>query len=145
MVKKIFFALSIMILFTYGQAMATEQVFDSKIGKFSIDVPDNWTAKKVTEGCKINSDDNMNSMTLQIVRTNSSLQDLSLMIAKAMGMNIKENKLIKDNENFLGGDVNGTAFAIYTIKYDEFFLISICGGADKKTMDSIRDSAKQVK
>ena len=33
-------------------AMAIEQVYDSKIGKFMVDVPKNWTAKKSLKAAK---------------------------------------------------------------------------------------------
>ena len=145
MVKKIFFVIAILSMLASEDAMAIEQVYDSKIGKFMVDVPKNWTAKKITEGCKISSDDNKSSMTLQIVRSSKSGKDVGQMVAKSMGMNVKENKDVKENVNFLDGDINGIPFAVVSAKYDKFLFISIWGGNDRNTMKSIYDSATRVK
>ena len=65
--KKYFFLIIILSILFCGQAMATEQTFESKFGKFVVNVPDNWIAETVPEGCKISSKDEKNILSFQLL------------------------------------------------------------------------------
>ncbi len=135
--KKIILFVTMFSLFLCGQAMAARQVFDSAGGKFSVDVPDDWKAKAIGNGCQIDSKDGKNSMTVQLVPAgDKSQKDFAKMVAEKCGM--KVNKETHDEKaTWLDGDINGAPIGILSVKNGSIVLVSIWGGKDRAAMKSI--------
>ena len=90
--KKIFLFVAMLLLLNCEQAMASKELFESKVTeKFSVDVPDDWSAEAITQGCKLSSSDSKNIFSIQFLpATNTTPQAISKDLAKQVKMPIKK-------------------------------------------------------
>ncbi|MBO4312673.1 MAG: hypothetical protein J5838_00105 [Desulfovibrio sp.] len=67
--KKAFFSLLVatVVMLAGAVVMVAERAFDIKTGKLIIKIPDVWTEKGLSDGCKIDSADGKNFMTVRII------------------------------------------------------------------------------
>ena len=130
------------LMFAGQAAMAAPQTFDSSMGKFSVDVPADWTAKAIADGCQLTSKDEKNSMAIQIVNAGDLTNaDFAERIAKAIDMNVTEKR---DNGNMVvwDGTANGDKVLLMLRVKDKKALSIIMGGEMRGTMGKIFDSMK---
>ena len=130
------------LMFAGQPVMAGTQTFDSSLGKFSLDVPDDWTAKAISNGCQVTSKDEKNSMAIQIVNAGDlSNADLAERIAKAVSMEVTEKR---DNGDMVAwdGTVSGDKMLLIVRVKDKSALSIIMGGEMRGTMWQIFDSMK---
>lgn len=141
--KKTFFLVVVLSILLCGYAMAAEQIFDTKVGKFRVEVPANWTAKAISDGCQI-TDGEKNMMTIQFLAAkNMSSQTFAKIFAEAAGMKVKNDKTEGD-VTWLEGDIKGVPFGILSAKKGEKILVSSWGGKDRAAMKGIFETVKGV-
>ena len=126
-----------------GQALAGKQVFDSKVGKFSIDVPDKWSAQSVKEGCQITDDAGKNTITVQLIPSPQGLtpKDIAKKVAESMGMTVKKDTN-EENATWLDGDIKGMPAGVLSAKNGPAMIVSIWVGHNREQMKKIFDSVK---
>lgn len=142
--KSIFCSLVLAVIFFAGQAIATPLSFDSPAGKFSIDVPDDWTAQPDDLGCQITDDAENNSMTVQFRKADIDPMFLAQGIVKHLkGMIEKES-----NENGIISilcRVEKEKILIMVAPFGKFLACSIMAGPDTNKMLDLLKSLKEVK
>ncbi|MCR4666478.1 MAG: hypothetical protein K5657_04190 [Desulfovibrio sp.] len=142
--KSLFFSgiVAAILMFAASSAIAATQTYDTKVGKFSVDVPAGWNAKPVSDGCQLDSNDGKNAMTIQFIPKNPMTASE---MGKKMAESIKMTVTSETNEDggvFLDGTVNGEQIAVLIVKDENMVLITTFGGPDRKGMMSIYDTIK---
>lgn len=124
--------------------MAAVQTYDTKIGKFTIDVPDGWKGEAISDGCKINSSDGKNSMSVQFVPGDGiSPLDMAKSMSEAMKVKVTTEKA-ENNAAFLEGVVEGEQFSVLVVKEGNILNGAIFGGPDQDTMKKIYGTVKDA-
>ncbi|MBO4334385.1 MAG: mannan-binding lectin, partial [Desulfovibrio sp.] len=142
--KKIILCMALFSLLLCGQAMAERHVFDSKSGKFSVDVPEDWTANVIREGCKLDAKDGKNSLSIQFLPANNMPpQALANELAKHLKMSVK-NETNEANGILLDGEMDGFPACILAVKADSDMIVSFLAGPDRTTMKQIYGTTKRV-
>ena len=148
--KKYIFLIMILSLLFCGQAMAEKQTFDSKLGKFIIDVPDGWSAEVVPEGCKIISKDEKNILSLQLLPA-KKIERESIANDLAKELNITVNKKTEDETGvWLEGELAGAPAGVLSINVNPtIVLVCLYTGTDfdaiKKMVESGIMASDEVK
>ena len=134
--KNVFFSLLVaaVVIFAVSGAMAAEQTFDTKAGKLFIEIPDGWTGKGLSDGCKIASADGKNTMTVRIILQKSlSAMDTAKRIADSIHMKIK-NENVEAEIAALWGEANGNQIAVFVATDEEMAITAILKGPEVITM-----------
>ncbi|MCR5563007.1 MAG: hypothetical protein K6F46_06515 [Desulfovibrio sp.] len=125
-------------------AMAAVQTYDTKIGKFTVDVPDGWKSEAISDGCKINSADGKNSMSVQFVPGNGiAAMDMAKRMAEAMNVKVTSEKAENDAA-FLEGLVDGQPFSALVVKEGNILNGAIFGGPEQDAMKKIYGTVKDA-
>ncbi|MBO5491324.1 MAG: hypothetical protein J5960_07900 [Desulfovibrio sp.] len=141
--KLMYAVLAVMFTLAGSAAMAAVQEYDTKIGKFAIDVPDGWNGAAVSEGCQLVSADGKNSMSVQFIPADSRPpMDLARQVAAAMKMDIAEETKDGDAVGLDGKMDGGIPAFVLVVKHEKLFLVCLMGGPDRETMKKIYDSVK---
>ena len=143
--KKYFFLIIILSILFCGQAMATEQTFESKFGKFVVDVPDNWIAETVPEGCKISSKDEKNILSFQLLSA-KKVERESIAIDLAHEVNITINKKTEDETGvWFEGEREGAPAGVLSINVNPtIVLVCLYTGTDFDAMKQMVETAYMV-
>lgn len=142
MKKTLFLSLFAVFILISSSALAAVQEYRTRIGTFSIDVPDGWKGTAVQEGCRIDSVDGKNTVTVQFIppKPIDSL-DLAKAVAKAMEMKItKESN--ENNCSLLEGTLADVPTLVLVVKDEHMILTSIISGPDRQAMISIYKSVQ---
>ena len=134
--KKAFFSLLLaaVVMIAVSGVMAAEQSFDTKAGKLFIEIPDGWTGKGLSDGCKIDSADGKNTMTVRIIMQKSlPAMDTAKKIADSIHMKIK-NENMEAEIAALWGEANGNQMAVFVSTDEEMAITAILKGPEVITM-----------
>ena len=134
--KKAIFSLllAVGVLLAGSVVMAAEQTFDTKAGKLFIEIPDGWTGKGFPDGCKIDSADGENTMTVKILLQKSlSAMDTAKKIADSIHMKIKNENMEADIAA-LWGEANGNQMAVFVATDEDMAITAILKGPDVISM-----------
>lgn len=134
--KKFVFSLmfAAAVLLAGSAAMAAVQTYSSKVAKFSVDIPDGWSGKAISDGCQIDSADGKNAMTVQFFQPNAlSAMEFAKKMAEALKMEISDENA-EDSAAFLDGKINGQPWAILVVKTPNVVNVATFGGPDRETM-----------
>lgn len=125
------------------QVFAAPQTFNSPAGKFSIDVPQGWTAQTVDMGCMLTDAKGENSMSLQYRKADVDPKVLANAVVESM-----KGKLVKESEE------EGTIVKICTVAgvevmvvvapVDDILTCAIIGGPDKQGMLDLLKTVQEV-
>ena len=137
--RKAFCSLILVFALTLpGMSMAAVQEFGPDFSRFTIDVPDGWTAQTKEGGVQLSSKDGNNSIVIQITKAGSApIEEIAQNIAKSLEGKTTVTK------------VNDTVYKIHEANDDITIILSIqggkmalmtYGGADTKTIGAIIQS-----
>ena len=142
--KKAFFSLLVaaVVMLAGSGVMAAERTFDIRAGKLSVDIPDGWTEKGLSDGCRIDSADGKNSMTVRIiVQKGLSAMDMAKKIADSVRMTIK-NADREDDTAALWGEANGNQMAVFVATDEDMAITAIVKGPEVITMATVFSSVE---
>ena len=128
-----------------GQAFAATQVFTSPAGKFSIDVPEGWTAKAVDKGCQLTDAKGENSMSLQYRKADVEPKVLAKAVVEGMNGKLKKETAEQDGTVCMVCDVNGVQVMVVVAPVEDILTCAILGGSDTQSMLKILQSVEEVK
>ena len=142
--KKTFFSLllAVVVMLAGSGVMAAERTFTVNAGKLSIEIPDGWTEKGSSDGCKIDSADGKNTMTVRIILQKSlSAMDTAKKIADSINMKII-NENMEDDIAALWGEANGAQMAVFVAADEDMAITAILKGPEVITMATIFTSVE---
>ena len=123
-------------------AMAATESYNTKVGGFTIDVPEGWKGQTIADGCSIQTPDGSNALVVQFFPAN----DMSAMdAAKKMAdlAKVKVNSQTDEgNAVFLDCDKDGTPWGILMVKTNGALMAAQLVGKDRDTMKKIYDTIK---
>ena len=135
------FAASIALLATC--AMAGTETYDTKVGEFTILVPDGWKGQAIPAGCAVQTPDGANALTVQLVPA----EDMTAMDAAnkmAEAAKVKVNSRNDDgNAVFLDCDKDGLPWGILMIVTNDVLIAAQFAGRDRDGMMRIYDTLKR--
>ena len=143
--KMIISSLVLMLSLLCGQAFAAPQTFTSPAGKFSLDVPEGWTAKAVDMGCQLTDAKGENSMSLQYRKADVEPKALAKAVVEGMKGKLKNESVEKDGTVCMICDVDGVQVMVVVAPVEDILTCAILGGADTQTMLKILQSVAEVK
>lgn len=139
--RKAFCSMALMFALALpGMSMAAVQEFGPDFSRFTVDVPDGWTAQTKEGGVQLSSKDGNTSVAIQVIKIGSkSPEEVAQALTKSLGekatltkVNDKTFKIheAKDNLDMVLG-AEGEKMAVITY-----------AGSDTKTIDAIMGSMK---
>ncbi len=111
---------------------AAEQEFGPSFSRFTIVVPDGWTAEKVDNGVVLYKDDHSISLTIVVDKNNGfDAEALGKGIAKEAGMEVQREQPGEGGTYTLQGVLRNVKTAItVTTEGDKFLCISVSSASD---------------
>ena len=139
--RKAFCSMALMFALALpGMSMAAVQEFGPDFSRFTVNVPDGWSAQKKENGVQLASKDGNNSIVIQVSKAGSApLEEVAQNIAKSLEEKTTVTK------------VNDQLYKIHEEKDDITILLSVqdgkmglitYGGKDMDTINSIMSSMK---
>lgn len=122
--------------------MAAVQTYDSKVAQFTVDVPEGWKSKAISDGCQIDSADGKNTMSVQFFPpSDKSPLSIAKHMSGAMKMKVTNEKT--DGESALvEGTAEGDHVSVLVVKGKYLINCAIFGGPDRDAMVKIYSSVK---
>ncbi len=145
--KRIVLALVLTLgLLGSGQAFAAPQVFDSPAGKFSINVPEGWTAKAVDMGCQLSDKSGKNSLSIQHKKADGTKpKDFGQGLVKHLKAEVIKDELDENGTYTVACKVDGEQLIVVVVPSEEFLTICVMGGPDTETMGNIVSTMQEAK
>ena len=138
--KNLFMGLCLLVCLGFAcTAAAAVQTYGPDFSRFTVDVPQGWTASPNTGGCQISSPDGASSVSIQINRSGgkSALELAQLIAADMPGeKNIEE----EDGGVNIYATIDGVRVAVTVVADDDKFLVITVAGPDSATLDRIVNS-----
>ena len=127
-------------------ATAAVQTFGPDFSKFTIDVPDGWTAKPQDGGCQLISPDQNSSFSVQVQKNGGkSASELIKLIGNQLGGKILLSKDMNPNQSIMEVELNGVKLKLMVMVEGDKFLTVTMAGSDEDTMTKIMDTVKEAK
>lgn len=128
------------------QALAAPQTFGPDFARFSVDVPNGWTAKSNDGGCQITSGDGGSSLSIQVHKNGGkSATELAKAIGEQMGGKVVKMEENAPNQTNLYCELDGVRVAVMiTVDGDQFVALTMAG-SDTDTMQKIAASLADAK
>ena len=121
-------------------AMAGTESYDTKIGGFTIDVPDGWSGKAIPDGCAVHTADKNNVLSVQFFPPNEMT---AMQAARKMAGLAKLNVASEKDEGdtaFIDGEKGGMPWAILMVKSEKVLMAVQFAGKDRDAMRKIYDT-----
>ncbi len=127
-------------------ASAAVQTFGPDFSRFTIDVPDGWTATPNDGGCQLISPDQKSSFSLQVQKSGGkSAAELTKLIGEKMGGKILGTKDIDPNQSILEAEIDGVKIRLLVRVEGDKFLAVTMAGPDEDAMTKIMDTVNEAK
>lgn len=122
-------------------ALAAIQTFGPDFSRFTVDVPDGWTAKPNDGGCQISSPDEGTSVSIQVHKNGGkSASELAALISKQMGGKIVKTEDEGPNQTNVYAEIDGVRVALTIIVDGDKFVAFTMAGSDEEAMKKIAAS-----
>ena len=126
-------------LLTAGGSQAAVQEFGPDFSRFTIDVPEGWTAKALKNGVQMVSRDRQNSIAA-IIDDNKGLSAEQIAKSVAQKTGLKEVRRKNDSNCFVTGVKDGTKVGITITVAGKIFVMFSMAGNDADAIRRIIDS-----
>lgn len=122
-----------------GDAQAAVQEFGPSFSRFTIDVPDGWTAKALKNGVQMVSPDRRNSIAAIIDASRGhSAEQIARGVAQKTGL--QEVRRKNESNYFVTGVKDGTKVGITITVAGKIFVMFTMAGSDADALCRIIDS-----
>lgn len=133
------------ILATAAPALAATQTFGPDFSRFTVDVPDGWTAKANDGGCQITAPDGGTSVSIQVQKNGGkSAAELAGLIGGQLGGKIVKTENEGPNQATVYAELDGVRVAVMIVVEGDKFAAFTMAGSDaammKKIVGSIADA-----
>ena len=122
-----------------GACQAAVQEFGPSFSRFTIDVPEGWTAKALKNGVQMVSHDRQNSIAA-IIDDNKGLSAEQIAKSVAQKTGLKEVRRKNDSNCFVTGVKDGTKVGITITVAGKIFVMFSMAGNDADAIRRIIDS-----
>ena len=144
MTKTVFsFLLAVSIALLATCAMAETETYDTKVGEFTITVPDGWKGQAIPGGCAVLTPDGANALTVQLVPA----EDMTAMDAAKKMAETAKVKINSQNDEgnavFLDCDKDGLPWGILMLLTNDVIIAAQLAGSDRDAMMRIYDTVRR--
>ncbi len=137
------FLLAVSIALLSTCAMAGTETYDTKVGEFSIDVPDGWKGQAIPAGCAVQTPDGANALTVQLVPAEDmTAMDAAMKMAETAKVRINSQN-DEGNAVFLDCDKEGLPWGILMIVTNDVLIAAQLAGNDRAAMMRIYDTLRR--
>ena len=121
--------------------LAATQTFGPDFARFTVDVPDGWTAKPNDGGCQITAPDGGTSVSIQVQKSGGkSASELAGLISKQMGGKVVKTEDEGPNQTTVYAEIDGVRVALMIIVDGDKFAAFTMAGSDAEAMKKIAAS-----
>ncbi|MCR4666482.1 MAG: hypothetical protein K5657_04210 [Desulfovibrio sp.] len=127
-------------------SMAATQNFGPDFARFSIEVPDGWSAQPNEGGCQITSPDGSTSVSVQVFKSNGkSASELAKLIGDQMGGKIVKTENNGNDSTTVYAELDGVRLAIMVTVSEGKAVVVTMAGTDKEALNKILGSLGDAK
>ena len=126
--------------------LAAPQTFGPDFSRFTVDVPDGWTAKANDGGCQITAPDGATSVSIQVQKSGGkSAAELAGLIGGQLGGKIVKTENEGPNQTTVYAEIDGVRVAVMIVVDGDKFAAFTMAGSDAATMKKIVGSIADAK
>ncbi|MBQ9406593.1 MAG: hypothetical protein IJU37_07660 [Desulfovibrio sp.] len=125
---------------------AATQTFGPDFSRFTVEVPDGWTAKANDGGCQITSADEGSSVSIQVAKNGGkSAAELAKLIGDNLGGKIVKTENDGPNQSSIYAEIDGVRVVVMVFVDGDKFAAFTMAGSDTDTMQKIAGSLQDAK